>query len=320
VREIAVILNSFNRKALLKSAVASLVKAFETETGRLRLFVFDAGSTDGSQEWIEKFAREQREVQVRLLRPGPNDGNSFSAGINAATRAALKEAETELLFLYETDNALDSIQPIDDALGILQRHPEIGAIGFTARKYSGIASGFGCRFPTPMQFVLGPQLCHRFKLDTPRMEWKEEGGVSWSKCDVVYTSPLLIRREAWERAGEFDEKNFPFSDSDLDWAWRLKKAGFVSAVLKTDAVIHDNQNALSDWSGKRALHFHQARLRLLEKHCGCSRQLLLPLLFLRHTLEAIAACAMIGKHWKGRFQKRVQILKASVVGYGDTPA
>jgi GT2 family glycosyltransferase len=317
MRDIAVIINSFNRKPLLKSALVSLTKAFEADLARLRIFVFDAGSSDGSVEWLQKFSSEQRSLDLRILHPDANGTNSFSAGINSAARSAVAEAETRFLFLYETDNALESLESIYSAFEIFKMHPDVGAIGFTAQKYSGQPSGFGCRFPTPLHFLLGPRFCNRFGLDAPRLDWQDDNGVIWSHCDVVYTSPLLIRREAWEKTGEFDEENFPFSDSDLDWAWRLKKAGYASGVLKTDAVIHDNQNALSDWSGRRALHFHRARLRLLKKHRGCAPGSLLPFLLLRHSFELFAAFALLGKNWKVRLNKKVHLMKSAARGYNE---
>src|SRR5699024_2555903 len=125
------------------------------------------------------------------------------------------------------------------------------------------------------------------RLDRPFMQWKSAGDLTWSECDVVYTSPLLVRREAWERSGGFDSAQFPFSDCDLDWAWRLRKLGLKQAVVQTEAVIHDNREALSHWLASRALHFHRARLRLLRRHRGEWILAALPALWMRHVGELL---------------------------------
>jgi len=141
--------------------------------------------------------------------------------------------------------------------------------------------------------------------------WQLDNGIRWRTCGVVFTSPLVIRRKAWEQSGGFDATAFPFSDSDLDWAWRCAKLGWRMAVIASEDVVHDNLEQLSAWSANRALDFHRNRFRLLKRHRGKHIALLKPFLFLRHWLETIllARKTATDPKAKEKLAKRKQMLR-----------
>jgi GT2 family glycosyltransferase len=256
-------------------------------------------------------------VPVHLIGPLAGE-NTFSAGVNHAVSCGCREYPgVRFLLLFETDNLIENPDALNAAIALLKCRPDLAAAGFTVRKRDGAQCGFGCPFPTVTSFVLGPQLTYVLGLDRPKLEWSEDNGVAVCECDVVYTSPLLVRREAWEQSGGFDEKNFPFADCDIDWAWRLRKLGLKMAVIKTRGVVHDNRQNLSAWSASRALHFHAARLRLLKRHRGRSSAVLRPMLAMRHLAEVLAAAilAFRSRNERPRLQKRWLLLKRSFAGY-----
>jgi GT2 family glycosyltransferase len=106
-------------------------------------------------------------------------------------------------------------------------------------------------------------------------------------ADVVFTSPLLIRREAWLQTHGLDAEQFPFSECDVDWAWRCAEADWKMAVIASDHVVHDNLQQASAWSANRVIEFHRSRLRLLKRHRGGWIGLIKPILFLRHCIETL---------------------------------
>jgi len=135
---------------------------------------------------------------------------------------------------------------------------------------------------------LGQNIAFLSNLHAPnKCRWQNMDGIHWRTCDVVFTSPLLIRRKAWQASGGFDANVFPFSDSDLDWAWRSAKLGWKLAVIETDDVVHDNLEQFSAWSATRVIDFHRNRLRLLKRHLGRHVNVIKPLLFLRHLVETM---------------------------------
>jgi GT2 family glycosyltransferase len=298
----------------MQSALYCLRQALSNCPYKAAIVVFDAGSTDGSREWLKQFAREDGNIGLDILEPLPNEDRSFSAGLNAACQyAQSKYPQVSYYFFYETDNQIASAEPIALAARLLEGTPKLAAVGFTVDKLSGEKAGYGASFPTISQFLLGQNLTCLWHLDAPKTNWQKFENIRWTTCDIVFTSPILVRRTAWEQSHGLDQKMFPFSDCDSDWAWRLAHLGWRLAVIEIDGVIHDNGEQLSEWSGKRAIHFHRGRLRLLKKQIGVWVNLIKPLLFLRHCLEYIWLLALVAL--KGRptiaLQNR-QILIASV--------
>ena len=311
--ELVAIVSSFNRAALLKDALSSLVRALRDVPEPSAIVVLDAGSRDGSQSVVEK-AKRSSPVEISLLE---NAGVSFAAGVNRAiTKATELYPSAQYFLLFETDNFLDSGKPIAQALDFLRRRRGFAAVGFTARKHDGSAAGFGRGHPGWIEFVLGPQVAFRMGLDCPRLKWQHDGYVGWAECEVVYTSPILVRREAWESSGGFDAQGFPFSDCDLDWARRLQQLGYGQAVIETNAVVHDNQQCLSSWSASRALHFHRARFRLLKRRYGRAIHAAIPLLAARHAAELVfCAFHYRSENYRENILKRWTLLSRSLLGY-----
>lgn len=316
--QFVVIVNSFNRKELLVQALESLVNAADPGLVEYAIVVFEAGSTDGSREWLAQFAAAHCSLRLEIVDPREMGDSSFAAGVNRACEHALETfSEAEFLFLYETDNCLSSFEPLIAAMQLLRREPKLAAVGFTVRLHSGKPAGWGCSFPTVFSFVLGPQLS--LWLDIPRasVDKRSSNGLEWFPADVVYTSPLMVRAAVWRSLGGIDAERFPFSDSDLDWAWKVTRAGYRLAVIPTDAVIHDNLNSHSDWSSMRMLHFHRARFRLLRKYRGPGVILAVPALFLRHLAEfsVLAIMVLLGRRPAVSLKKRSILLKSVWGGY-----
>jgi len=293
--ELVAIINSFNRRELLEKAITSLTQALREAGFGSAIIVFDAGSNDGSVEFLNTW-REQNPTDNLIVVTSADGGSSFAEGVNVACSTALAQfPHCRWLFLYETDNWLNSIESVDRAISLMNEQPQLAAVGFTVKRHSGVFCGYGMRFPSYLSLALGLNLTVLWNFDTPNdSPWQETGNVRWRTCDVVFTSPLLIRREAWEQTQGFDAKAFPFSESDLDWAWRCAKLGWKMAVIASDDVVHDNLQQSSAWSANRVVEFHRSRLRLLKRHRGDRSALIKPLLFVRHGVEAIILACKAG--------------------------
>ncbi len=310
--ELVAITNSFNRRPLLERAVGSLTSCLRRAPFRSAIVVFEAGSTDGSLEFLESWRDANPGDNLVLLKPSEGR-SSFSEGVNAACAAALARfPNARWLLFYETDNYLSDLRPIENAITLLKHQPKIAAAGFTVRQHDGAFFGYGMRFPGAVSFALGQNIAAKMGLHGPNnSKWHDDDGIRWRTCDIVFTSPLLVRREAWEESGGFDANAFPFSDSDLDWAWRCHRLGWKKAVIKSDQVIHDNLQQLSAWSANRALDFHRNRFRLLKRHRGKHVTLLKPVLFVRHALEmlVLALKRTSDSTAKEKLAKRRQMLR-----------
>jgi GT2 family glycosyltransferase len=279
----AIIINSYNRLNLLKSAVEAIHLAFSETAGEYAIVVFEAGSTDGSMDFLR--SADASCPSIPLLICHDEADTSFSSGCNMAASHAIKTIpDLAYLLFYETDNVLKNSSALVVARSLLEDQPQLGAVGFCVETHSGEKAGFGEPFPTYLTFTLGQTLTSALGLGRAQLEWETFQGRRWATSDVVYTSPLLVRTRAWNETGGMDARNFPFSDCDVDWCWRARKMGWLSGVLDIDGVVHDNRGQASEWSSNRVLRFHRARLRLLKTYRGTS-QISKFILFLRHLTE-----------------------------------
>ena len=294
--DIAIVINSFNRFTLLKECLKVLALWIPDSLfqERCMIVIYDAGSTDGTIEWLQDEAGTLG-LSITLILPKEGDDTSFAAGLNTGVAHA-EEILPNLRYLlfYETDNQILTPTPLLQALEQIECCEDLAACGFTVRYHNGKTAGVGMLFPKLLNFALGQRLVHTFGLEQIPYKWTSNNGISFSELDVVFTSPLLVKLEAWKESGGLDEKLFPFSDCDIDWAKRLKKLGWRMGVIQSDDVIHDNGQELSAWSKSRAQHFHRARLRYFRRYHPHSTLLFWPhLLIIRHFFELMAASVFV---------------------------
>lgn len=115
-----------------------------------------------------------------------------------------------------------------------------------------------------------------------------------------------------------DSRMFPFSDSDLDWAWRVARRGYRMGVLETDAVVHDNLSTISNWASMRVVDYHRNRFRLLRKYRGRRVWLTVPALFCRHVIEygILLGMVLAGRRPAASLMKRTVLMRRVWHGYG----
>jgi GT2 family glycosyltransferase len=273
--------------------------------------VFDAGSTDGSVEYVQEVNRKV-DTPIHILQPNEGENSSFAAGVNTAIEFAAEEyPELEWCLLYETDNYLKNPRAVGAAIDLLQRREDLGAVGFTVEQHNGATVGYGESFPTVTSFVLGQQLSSLLGLHTPNPTWQTEAGHRFAYSEVVYTSPLLVRYECWEDVGGMDQSAFPFTDSDIDLCWRLHKNGSRCAVLDTTGIVHDNREVDSEWSKERVERFHRSRMKVILRHRDVRREVIQIFLLLRHMAEipVLLFLSLIGARPLESVANRLKLLR-----------
>jgi GT2 family glycosyltransferase len=225
--DVTVAIVSWNTRDLLRRCLESF--ATEVDSGCCEVWVVDNASDDGSAEMVrEEFP------WVRLEASGENLG--FGPAINLVAN----RTQTPWIGIANADIAL---QPgaIDALLDAAASDPGAGAIaprlilpdGSTQHSVFAfptigstlvVASGAG-RLVKPLgerNLLLG-----MFDAERPRR-------VPWAIAAF-----LLVRREAWEAIGGFDEHQWMYAE-DLDIGWRLHKAGWATRYEPRARVEHES--------------------------------------------------------------------------------
>jgi GT2 family glycosyltransferase len=215
-----VIIVAHNAGALLDAAVDTAA----AQAGPDRVWVMDAESTDGSVE-----ALAARDTGARIVAV-PNRG--FAASNNRGIEAA--SAEFVLLLNPDAELRPGALDALVAAAGAAPRAAIVGAL---IENPDGTvqAESYG-RFPTLLRQIgarfrrLGNRLAGNAAQSPPRPAHVID--VDW-----VTGAGMLVRRAAIDEVGGLDEGYFLYYE-DVDWAHRMKDAGWRVLVEPRAVVVH----------------------------------------------------------------------------------
>jgi N-acetylglucosaminyl-diphospho-decaprenol L-rhamnosyltransferase len=258
--DLAVVIVNYNTRCLLRECLTSVYHS-EGDVS-FQVWVVDNASTDGSAEMV---ATEF--PQVHLIRSEVNGGYSYAN--NLGLREGLKpEAPAPAYVLLLNPDTLLPPSALADMLAFMEAHPEAGAAGPRLVRASGELD-LACRrgFPTPMNsfykiFGLSRLFPHSLRFARYNLTYLDPDETA--EVDAVAGSFMMVRREAIQEVGLLDEDFFMYGE-DLDWAYRMKAAGWKVYYNARVTVLH--YKGESSRSSRRARYeFYRAMYVFYQKH------------------------------------------------------
>ena len=80
---------------------------------------------------------------------------------------------------------------------------------------------------------------------------------------TLHGASMMISRSAWERVGEFDEKNFsPFCSEELDWSYRARSMGYKLLLSPKSIVYHHGSQSIKNYAENKKTLFIRLRNRM----------------------------------------------------------
>lgn len=204
------------------------------------LVVVDNGSTDGSQNQIEACIPE-----INVLQTGANLG--FGGGCNAGIRQALARG-ADYVWLINSDATVDE-NALTELVRVADENALVGAVGsvlYEADKPEQVQLWGGGK----VQLWAGLSFHSR----------------SSALLDFVSGASVLLRREALEQVGLFDDKTFFMYWEDSDLGFRLRQAGWQLAVAEKSRVWHKLSASLGKGSRQLDVYFTQSGVRFLRRY------------------------------------------------------
>ena len=264
-----VVIVNFNAADHLDACLRSVVGA----TGVGSVTVVDNASTDGSSAIVAGFAG------VRWLETGKNLGFGRAANRGVAAGSA------DLVLLLNPDAA---VMPgaVDALVASLTSRPNCGVVGPRVENVDGSVYPSARSFPSYID-AIGHGFVGLVRADN-RWSRRYLGGDS---AEWVSGTAMLLRREAFEGVGGFDEDYFMYVE-DVDLCWRMHEAGWSVHYEPGAGVIH----AIGGSSEARPLRMiaahHRSLLRFANRTTRGVRRLLLPIVAIGLVARALGSAVL----------------------------
>ena len=259
-RTVAVVVNYESGSALTR-CVDDLARC-----GLDAVVVVDNGSTDGSLD-----AAMVASPRIEIVDPGENLG--YGAAVNRGVAAT----SSDFLLICNPDLEVP-VGVVETLVGVLVADSEVAIAGPLIRTPSGE------RYPSARQFpsiidAAGHALLGIFAPDnrfTRRYQRSELDSICDESLHVDWVSGacFLVRRDAYEQVGGFDESFFMYLE-DVDLCWRLGRAGWRVAYAPAASVVHLQGCSTDLHPYRMILEHHRSLLRFaIRSSEGWSRSLL----------------------------------------------
>ena len=98
--------------------------------------------------------------------------------------------------------------------------------------------------------------------------YKNGGGVSVLRCppNAVITCCALVRNSVSEKVGLFSDTRFEiYGSEDIDFSWRLQKAGYLCAIVKDVYVHHFRHRSITISNLDRDRYLRENNIKLYSK-------------------------------------------------------
>ncbi len=254
--DLSIIIVNWNTRELLASCLQSVSDNLRATAGlKVETFVVDNASADGSAAMVREHF-----PWVRLLENGQN------AGFAQANNQAIRQSGGRYLLLLNPDT---EVRPgaLAALFSFMEAHPEAGAAGARLLNTDGSLQPSCTLTPTP-----GRELWLLLHLDALYPRYARYAMSEWDTgkpraVEVLKGACLLLRREALDQAGPFDEEYFMYSE-EVDLCRRIRLGGWQIYWVPQAEVIHYEGQSTRQVATNMFLHLYQAKLFYFRKNGG----------------------------------------------------
>jgi GT2 family glycosyltransferase len=256
------------------NALPWIERCLDSVRGHERIVV-DHGSTDGTLELVRK-----RFPDVRLI-------EQENRGLGGGSNAGMRVASGDYFLLLNSDAwAVDGA--IERLVEFAQAHPEAAVVGPRLSNPDGSLQRSVRGFPTVWRLATEYLFLRKLAPRSRALNAFYGAGFGHDRvleAEFLMGACLLVRREAADTVGLFDEDFFMFSE-ETDWCYRFRQAGWKVLFFPGAEFVHvGGASTRQDW-GPMFREQVRGHLRFLAKHRGAreaerARKLLLASLRLR---------------------------------------
>jgi GT2 family glycosyltransferase len=240
VPDVSISLVNTNSRELLLACLESL-RGVDAE-----IVVLDNASEDGSAAAVGESYPD-----VRLIE------QPHRAGFGANHNTVIRATNGRYVFILNEDTTSDD-WGFAEMVAHLDANPRVAALGPRLVYPDGRVQSSAWRFPSPATALLG-------LLTLGRAGILQSGGGETRDVDWAMAAALLVRREALDEVGIFDEGFFIYSE-ETDLCRRLRSAGWRTQFFPSVTVVHHESQFSAGIPERRINEMWRGRHRYFDKH------------------------------------------------------
>lgn len=218
---VSIIIPTFNEAKLLATCVDGILRL--TSYKNLELLIVDNRSDDpDTLQYLERIAQDERITIIR------DDGDFNFARLN---NNAAKRARGSLLCFLNNDVQVTHADWLDEMVSNVTRE-DVGAVGARLLypngtvQHAGVILGIGGVADHMMKHLPATSVGYFCRAILPQ------------NLSAVTAACMLVKREAFERLGGFDQETFAVAYNDIDLCLRLRQAGYLIVYTPYAELIH----------------------------------------------------------------------------------
>lgn len=264
--DLAVIIVTWNVRDLVLDALNSLYRDLADSALEAEVIVVDSASSDGTVEAVR-----ERFPATTVIASNDNLGFGRANNVGLAhagfggSRAMTDLPRAVYLLNPDTITQPGATRALYDAL---MAHERVGLVGAQlsfgdgsfqhgAFSFPGLRQLWAEFFPTPGRWLEG-----RFNGRYPRQLYAARQPFP---VDFTLGATMMLRREVIEQTHGFDTDFFMYCE-EIDWAWRVRNAGWDVLCVPAAHVIHLGGQSTGQVRPRSTINLWESRLRLFAKH------------------------------------------------------
>lgn len=214
----------------------------------LEVFLVDNASGDGTAETVQAAF-----PHIKLIR------NTQRLGFSTNNNLVLRRGQGRYLMLLNDDTVvLDGA--LDALVTFMDEHPEVGVVGsYLLNPDHSLQVAFAT-FPHPIMEAIRPATVSTL----PKAARQNEP----FEIDSVCGAAMLVRREAMEKVGVLDTAFDPIYSEEIDWCYRIKRAGWRIYALPQSRIIHYGSVTMNRGVPRKYELLLSHKLLFFRKHQG----------------------------------------------------
>ncbi len=239
------VVNTAQRQLLLR-CLAAIARERASLPFPTEVLVLDNASDDGSAQAASSHPTVDRLIALPRRR---------GKAINDSELLRSAKGRYALLLNEDAELTPGAVRALYEEL---EGRPQAALAGAALCRPDGRRQACAWRFPTIFTALAGALVLHRLLV-------VQSGGSKTRQVDWCQSSALLVRREAAEQVGFLDADFFVYSD-EVDFAKRLREAGWISIHVPRAVAIHHEQLSTDLVPQRRIVEFARNRDLYMQKH------------------------------------------------------